>query len=93
MIHWEDVLAGYGSSSTYCKFEVRVDGSAQTSSDVLWHMNGSTSYNYVPVGKTAVFTGLGAGSHTISLWKSGTATGCYTNPGGWSREVIVQEIP
>ncbi|HBE43016.1 MAG TPA: hypothetical protein DDW27_17795 [Bacteroidales bacterium] len=80
-------------------FELRVDDAATT--------NGRANANFradevgytggVTVCISGVFTGLSAGTRTISMWVrasgSGTGTGAQINPGSWAGDyIIVEEI-
>jgi len=46
------------------------------------------------IGIFAVFQGLAAGNHTVSVWvrtNSGTSTGVLLDPGGYGGRIIAKE--
>jgi hypothetical protein len=54
----------------------------------------TTSNTIAFVSAFAVFEGLAAGSHTVSVWAqaaSGTSTGVFLDPGGFGGKIIVKE--
>ncbi len=82
-----------GSSGAY--FELRVDDQASNMGRARATVRaGDYSVSHgVPVSMSGVFTGLAAGSHTVSIWVraggSGSGTGGRVDPGCWSSDHIV----
>jgi hypothetical protein len=85
-------------TTTGAYFEMRVDDVATTNGRANIHVKKNETGPYgVPAFFTAVFSGLSAGNHTISMWvrAQGTGTGTYAsyNPGCWLGDyMIVREI-
>lgn len=85
------------TNSTGCTFELRVDNAAST---LGWARAVVKAAEAGGVGVqssiTGMFTGLAAGSHTVSMWvKSlqGGGTGAYVDPGCWSSaHVVIKEL-
>jgi hypothetical protein len=91
---------GLGSAGAI--FELRVDNAATSNG------RARASYKYSEAGNgnligvqtsiTGVFTGLGAGAHTVSMWvqakeASGSGTGAQLDPGCWLTDyVVVKEL-
>ncbi len=83
----------FGSGTFGIAFQIRIDD------DILpdFENNGSirtpdtTEFQSI----YAVFQGLAAGSHTVSLWARapivGSSTGVGVDPGGWGGTIIVKE--
>lgn len=84
------------STDDTCNFQLRVDGA---------NRNGDTSglegteaivqENRTPYTIETMFDGLGAGTHTVSLWVRGVGTdvSCHDNPGNYTRVLTVEELP
>lgn len=84
-------------TGTGAYFELRVDDNASTNGRARANIKASeTGGAGVPISMTGIFTGLSAGSHTISIWvrtSTGTGTVAVVNPGCWTADhVIVREI-
>ena len=85
-------------TTTGAYFEMRVDDVATTNGRANIHVKKSEiGHSGISAFFTAVFSGLSAGNHTISMWvrAQGTGTGTYAgyNPGCWLGDyVIVREI-
>ena len=85
-------------TSTGAYFEMRVDDVATTNGRANIHVKKSEiGSSGIPAFFTAVFSGLGAGNHSISMWVraqgTGTGTSAGYNPGNWAGDyVIVREI-
>ena len=45
-----------------------------------------------PFNVHTVFTGLGTGSHTVSIWLKGFATSTTLNPGNFPQDVFIREV-
>lgn len=78
-------------------FELRIDDTATTNGRARASLKASeTGIEGVQSSITGIFTGLSAGSHTVSLWvraSAGTAVDAMYDPGCWSTDVvIVKEI-
>jgi hypothetical protein len=88
---WNSHVAGAGDSPIEgCNFHVRVNGTASPPDDLGAVISVGQGLN--PVSTTNLFTTLGAGTHTVSIWVRGLgASRCIENPGGYSRRVIVTE--
>ena len=85
-------------TTTGAYFEMRVDDVATTNGRANLHVkNSEIGTSGISAFFTAVFSGLSAGNHTISMWvrAQGTGTGTYAsyNPGCWLGDyVIVREV-
>ena len=78
-------------------FELRVDDNPTTlGGRTLIKSSEAGGSDGIPVSMTAIFTGLGAGTRTISIWiktTSGTGTTAMVNPGNYSSDyLIIREI-
>ncbi len=78
-------------------FELRVDDNPTTlGGRTLIKSSEAGGSDGIPVSMTAIFTGLGAGTRTISIWiktASGTGTTAMVNPGNYSSDhLIIREI-
>ena len=84
------------SSGAY--FEIRVNDAATTNGRANIHLKlAEAGLNGIPATFTTVFSDLGVGNHTISIWVRATFTGTGLwagyNPGCWSGDyIIVREI-
>ncbi|MFL5730082.1 MAG: hypothetical protein ACJ75J_11405 [Cytophagaceae bacterium] len=92
VIYTGHVSLGGGSNPT--NFQVRIDGNPPLTgrSDAVVDFNAAGKYERVTI--YAIFQGLPAGSHTISIWAM-SPTGANTvvvNPGNWSDQIIVKEV-
>lgn len=80
-------------ATTFCQFQVRIDGAqTQISSGfdgIVLYSDGSSAT--APVSQTDYWTGLAAGTHTVSIWLRGNAASCNDNGGNFQRAVIVTE--
>lgn len=85
-------------TNTGAVFELRVDDVATTNGRARANIKASEvgGSNGVPATIMGIFTGYGAGNHTISIWvQTSYGTGTYggVDPGCWSTDtVIVKEI-
>ncbi len=87
-------------TSNICYYELRVDGANANGSDSST-FNSATSRDGLVSGSTtavpatieAVFTGIGQGSHSVSVWARSSVDGgrCAINPGGYPNRMIVEE--
>ncbi len=79
----------YGTGGGFCNFIVRIDGApSRTGFPGAVFTANSVIY---PASTTDVFTGLTAGSHTVSLWSRGTAGLCEDNWGNFNNVAVVTE--
>jgi hypothetical protein len=78
---------------TGVRFELRIDGLASTLGYARAVVKSSEVGGAgVPVSITGIFTGLSAGTRTISMWVSdayGTSTNIMLDPGCWSNDVVI----
>ncbi len=83
---------GPSSSAPAVRFELRVDGnptSVGTAQAECWRSEGTVRATF-----TGIFTGLSAGSHTVSMWARGSqgdALDVTVNPGNWAASLIIKE--
>jgi hypothetical protein len=72
-------------------FEVRIDGAVGTyDNKAAITTTGTNEF----IGIFAVFQGLAAGSHTVSVWartNAGTSTGILLDSGGWGGRLVAKE--
>ena len=89
---WVSHVSGSGGNSGHCNFQPRIDGSAGNNGYGAIIADSSTAAAVV-VAQT--YTGLSAGTHTISLWARSTAVAnsCADNPGNYPRNVYIEEGP
>lgn len=78
-------------------FELRVDNLATTNGRARANLKAAeVGTDGLPVSIIGIFTGFGAGNHTVSLWvaaSSGSGTVGGMDPGCWSSDhVVVKEI-
>ena len=86
------VLGGtFVGGATGARFQLRIDGvAASIENQGAITTTGSTEFLSIK----AVFLGLSAGIHTVSVWgrvNAGTSTGALLDPGGWDGRIIVKE--
>jgi hypothetical protein len=96
MLSWNTHVDAVGEPGTFCDFQLRVDGKPDSDREG----GGGRAVVYVPPGATGgsspvtvatLFTRVGAGNHTASVWVRGTAKECLENYGNFPRNVIVEE--
>jgi hypothetical protein len=90
-IVWNSHVGGAGLA---CNFTIRIDDlcGVNNSSCISAVINSLSTGAAVPVSTTDIFTGLGAGLHTVSLWGRGVgATSCIDNQGNYERRVFITE--
>ncbi|MFA6055914.1 MAG: hypothetical protein WC769_11105 [Thermodesulfovibrionales bacterium] len=82
----------FGSGTFGIKFQIRIDD------DILPDFGNNGSIRTPDTAELqsiyAVFQGLAAGPHTVSLWASpngGSSTSVGVDPGGWEGTIIVKE--
>jgi len=82
-------------SGDYCFVQLRVDGlndeqgssTTQGTGSEAGEIDGNTTATVF-----AVFTGVPAGTHTLSVWERSASGGtCSENTGGWPRSAFVEE--
>jgi hypothetical protein len=78
-------------------FELRVDDAATTNGRARASLRSSEAGGGgIQASMTGIFTGLGAGSHTVSVWVAGAfngGTSAYVDPGCWgSDHVVIKEF-
>ena len=84
-------------TSTGAEFELRLDNVATTSGRARAHIwDNEVGYQGVPATIIGIFTGYGAGNHTVSIWvRTSYGSGTYggVDPGCWSTDsLIVKEV-
>ena len=85
------VRGGIFAGASGVLFQVRIDG-ATANYDNEAAITASNTSDFVSI--NAIFTGLSAGTHTVSIWArtgSGTSNGVFLDPGGWGGRIIVKE--
>src|SRR5262249_37953862 len=103
VVYHDDALVNSDlvSNVMTCDLQVRVDdasdgfgGSAVGGGGraVLLGDRSITPHFYSLVSGATVFRSLAAGPHTVSIWARGFG-GCTLNPGNFTHEAIVEEIP
>jgi hypothetical protein len=92
-----DNASQIGNAGTgVCRWQLRIDGKnsagATTDHDGTEAINGAVTT--VPIPVVSVFGGLGAGSHTVSLWvwTNNATTTCRDNGGNHSQSVLAEEV-
>ena len=88
---------GWGPGATGANFELRVDNTPVPSGVARATVVPSDNANYgVWASITGLFTGLSAGSHTVSIWVysyNGTAASPTVNPGNFTApHLVVKEF-
>ncbi|MGA1842416.1 MAG: hypothetical protein ACMUIU_17505 [bacterium] len=79
-------------SGTGAVFELRVDDTATNGRARASFKPSEVGFDGIPVSITGIFTGLGAGSHTVSIWvqaKYGDVVDAMVDPCCWSSDHIV----
>jgi hypothetical protein len=85
-------------TSTGARFELRIDEAATTVGRIRADIRSvEVGHPGLPVSMTGSFTGLGAGSHTVSMWVqaagAGTGTDAQWDNGCWnSNHLVLREI-
>jgi hypothetical protein len=96
LLTWNTHVDAVGEPGTFCDFQLRIDGRP----DVEREGGGGRAVVYVPSGSNAgsspvtvstLFTRVGGGNHTASVWVRGTARECLENYGNFPRTIIVEE--
>lgn len=86
------VLGGNFSGTNGVQFQVRIDGNPPTQGN-LGAITTTNTREFLSI--FAVFEGLPAGSHTVSVWArsapAGTSNGVTLDAGGWGGRIIVKE--
>jgi len=83
--------SGVFSGASSVKFEIRIDNVATNMANEA-AINSTSLVEFI--GIFAVFQGLAAGNHTVSVWvrtNSGTSTGVLLDPGGYGGRIIAKE--
>jgi hypothetical protein len=98
MLTWNTHVDAVGEPGTFCDFQLRVDGKADTERDggsgrAVVYVPPGASGGSSPVTVSALYTRVGGGHHTASVWVRGTARECLENYGNFPRSVIVEEGP
>jgi hypothetical protein len=81
----------FAGGASAVQFEIRIDNVTATISNRGVVLN-SGNAEFISI--MAVFTGLSAGSHTISVWartNTGTSTDALLDPSGWGGKIIAKE--
>ncbi len=85
------ILGGSFAGATGIRFQIEIDGSpASVASDASIAATNTRDF----VSMTAIFEGLAAGNHVVSVWARtnlGTSSGVLLDPGGWGGRLIVKE--
>lgn len=81
-------------TGTGAVFEIRIDDNATTNGRARANIKSNETGTWgIPSSITGIFTGLSAGSHTVSFWVraslSGSGTSARIDPGCWSSDHIV----
>ena len=83
----------FSGGASGIQFRVRVDDTVTPNFDNLGSILQSSTDEFLSL--LAVFEGLSAGSHTVSIWAqaapAGSATSVVADPGGWGGKIIVKE--
>ena len=92
-IYVDSMLVG----ATGAIFELRVDNNATSTGRARASLRrAEVGGGGVPVSIAGIFTGLGAGNHTVSMWIQGAyagGSGATLDPGCWSTDhVVVKEL-
>jgi len=83
-------------NGTFCEHQLRIDGAKDTgsTSTSFEPASGGSAIVYsaeAPISVSAIFGGLTAGTHTVSIWLRGGATSCTLNTGNFGQTVLVRE--
>jgi hypothetical protein len=85
--------AGTFSGTNGIQFQVRIDDLPANVVDNIGAITTSGGVDFLSM--YAVFDGLTAGPHTVSIWAraapSGSSSGVVADPGGWGGSIIVKE--
>jgi len=88
-------LAATSDSVSTCTLELRVDDQADGSNGGTDGVVSGTASQSIPMPMHAIFTGLPAGSHTVSVWGNtfggSPGTSCVEDAGGFERSLFVTE--
>jgi hypothetical protein len=91
-IEWD---AHGATNGLFCHWQLRVDGVQSAGAwpgPVLYGPGGAVGVSDAPLSTHAVFHGLAAGIHTVSIWFRGSGTSCTLNRGNFTQSVLVREI-
>ena len=90
---WLSHAGGSGQTNASCNFQPRIDGSPGSNGyGAVVNANDES----VPVTVVQTYSGLSAGSHTVTLWTRNTGTWggtCFDNAGNYGRKVYIEEGP
>lgn len=82
----------FASGASAVSFEIYVDGSPSSAAGSVFVIKTPNTETYANI--RSVFSGLAAGSHTITIvayTNAGTCANVLADPGGWNGKVIVKE--
>lgn len=96
LLTWNTHVDAVGEAGTFCDFQLRVDGKPDSEREggggrAVVYVPAGTGSGSSPVTVSALFTRVGGGNHTASVWVRGTAKECLENYGNFPRSIIVEE--
>jgi hypothetical protein len=92
-VTWNGHARAINATSGFCDFQIRIDGAAPDD-NAGRAVTGGTNVFGTPVGVTALFSGLAAGSHTVTVFDRGSVAAggsCAINPGQFPETFLIEE--
>jgi hypothetical protein len=90
-VNWDSHGSGSALTFAVCNLSIRVDNAAAFTGDLGAVYKADSAY--YPISLMRVFSGLGVGTHTVSIYSRGvSATTCSENDGNYPKGVVIQEI-
>lgn len=92
-VTWNGHARALNATSGFCDFQIRIDGAAPDDNAGRAVTGGTNTFG-TPVGVTALFSGLAAGSHTVTVFDRGSVAAggsCDINPGQFPETFLIEE--
>jgi hypothetical protein len=92
-VTWTGHARALNATSGFCDFQIRIDGAAPDDNAGRAVTGGTNTFG-TPVGVTALFSGLAAGSHTVTVFDRGSVAAggsCDINPGQFPETFLIEE--
>jgi hypothetical protein len=90
-IVWNGEVSGSPIGGGLCQYQLRIDGAQGSGLDPIGAGTVDLDLRHKPVSQTSMWTGLVAGTHTVSLFLRGTATNCSYNADNFDSTLLVKE--
>ena len=93
-ITWDSHVSGIGPVGSGCNFMIRVDSVGSTAGDLGAVISPSVVTAFDSLAVTRIFTGVAAGTRTLSIWTRGVGvpTQCTDNAGNYEHHAVIREF-